>query len=73
MAIINKKPRVGKIIIDISGPDGNAYCLLATAKSFAKQIGIPVEPILNEMTAGDYENLLLCFDKHFDSICDLAR
>lgn len=53
------------MVIDLTGPDGNTYVLLATAKRLARQWGYEVEPIMKEMKSGDYEHLLRIFDSHF--------
>ena len=53
------------IEIDLSGPDGNAFVLLGYAKTYAKQLGLDVDCIQDEMKSGDYENLIEVFDKYF--------
>ena len=42
MAILTKD-KFRKRVIDLNGPEGNAFCLLGTAMSLCKQIGISVE------------------------------
>lgn len=71
MVIKQKSHR--KMEIDISGPEGNAYYLLSTAKAFAKQLNLDDEAILEEMQESDYENLITVFDKHFGEYVDLVR
>ena len=71
MAIKPKK--VGKPVIDLSGPQGNAYNLLGIAKQLCKELRMEIEPIEAEMTSGDYENLIQVFDKHFGYYVDLQR
>lgn len=76
MAIIKKQRRAGKIVIDISGPDGNAYALLAYARDYGRQLGFSKEKqaqVSAEMKSGDYENLLQVFDSYFGEVIDLAR
>ena len=73
MAIIKKQPPVGKIEIDITGSQGNAFVILGYARQYAKQLGMDSKPIIDEMMSGDYENLLEVFDKHFGEYVDLAR
>ena len=70
---IKKKPRNQKSTIDLTGTDGNAFALLAYGSSFAKQLGIDWKPIQEEMTSGDYENLVAVFDKNFGSFVTLYR
>ena len=73
MAIKEKQARVGKIEIDISGPDGNAYALMGYATRYAKQLKLDKDKILQEMKSGDYENLIQTFDKYFGDYVDLLR
>ena len=61
------------MIIDLNGPDGNAFALLGFAKSFAKQLKLDGEKIADEMTSGDYENLIEVFDKHFGAFVILEQ
>ena len=46
MAIIKKQPRVGKIEIDITGSQGNAFVILGYARQYAKQLGMDSKPVL---------------------------
>ena len=65
-----------KPVIDLNGPEGNAFCLLGTAMSLCKQIGISVErrdEIIDEMRSDDYEHLIQTFDKYFGKLVDLER
>ena len=55
-----------KPVINLDGPDGNAFALMAYAKRFAKDMGyVSDEAILNLMMDGDYTNLVRTFDKYF--------
>ena len=72
--MIRKKTiKTGKLIIDLTGPDGNAYALMGYASRFAKQLNIESKPIINEMMSGDYKNLLKVFDKYFGKFVILER
>ena len=71
--MIRKKQSHGHIVIDLTGPDGNAYALMGYAKRFAKQLGLDSSEIIKEMTSGDYENILEVFDKNFGSFVILER
>jgi hypothetical protein len=74
MTILSKtERRVSKIEIDLSGPEGNAFYLLGVGKDLCNQLKWDFKPIHNEMTSGDYENLLLVFDKYFGDYVDLFR
>ena len=75
MAILTKD-KFRKRVIDLNGPEGNAFCLLGTAMSLCKQIGIGdtrTEEIIDEMKSSDYEHLILTSDKYFGKLVDLER
>ena len=75
MAIISKDT-TRKQVIDLTGPDGNAFYLLGTAMNLFKQIGISserTEEILDELKSSDYEHLITVFDTYFGDIIDLER
>ena len=71
--IRKKKKHKGSIIIDLTGPDGNAFVLLAYAKNFSKQLNMQYGPIADDMTSGDYEHLLEVFDSYFGKFVILER
>ena len=68
-----KQERSGPIVIDLTGPDGNAYVLMGLASRLAKQLGFDSEIIINDMKSGDYENLLEVFDGNFGDYVILER
>ena len=72
MTIRKKRPKK-ELVIDLTGPDGNAYALMAYAERFARQLGLNSEKIIEEMMASDYENLLQVFDSNFGSFVILER
>ncbi len=66
------------MIIDLTGPDGNAFALLGFAKNFCKQLDSSNDmklwdKVRTEMTSGDYENLLEVFDSYFGTFVILER
>ena len=64
------------IEIDISGPQGNAYYLLAMAGNLCQQLkydNLHTERILEEMRLTDYEGLLYTFDREFGLLVTLWR
>tara|TARA_B100001094_G_scaffold177080_1_gene171051 strand:- start:409 stop:624 length:216 start_codon:yes stop_codon:yes gene_type:complete len=71
--MIREKQPQKEIIIDLTGPDGNAFALMGYAKRFAKQLDLDSNKIINEMTSGDYEHLLEVFDNAFGSFVILER
>ena len=64
----------GKLHLDLSSSDGNAFTLLATANRYATKMGLQDEEkskIISEMQSGDYDNLVKVFDKYFGSHIEL--
>jgi hypothetical protein len=64
---IKRKSLEQTLVIDLDGPDGNAFCLLAAARQLAKQAGLNDRKIQMEMTSGDYVHLVKTFDRYFGS------
>ena len=73
--IKDRKEMNPMIEIDLSGPEGNAFVLLAYASRLGKQMyGYEkTEEILEEMRLSTYELLILTFDKYFGSVVTLYR
>lgn len=71
--MIRKKQPKRKIIIDLTGPNGNAFILIGNAMSLARQLGLDGNSIKEEMMSGDYENLLEVFDKNFGHFVILEK
>lgn len=73
--IRSKQEKTGPIVIDLTGPDGNAYALMGYAKRFATQLGWKDKgaALINEMMSGDYEYLLQVFDNAFGEFVILER
>jgi hypothetical protein len=63
--MIRKKSFDAKPVIDLTGPDGNAFALMGHASNFGKQLGYDTKKITEEMMASDYDNLLEVFEKYF--------
>ena len=72
MAILSKDT-TRKTVIDLTGPQGNAFYLLGTASKLSKQIGLDVNKVLEDLKGGDYEHLITRFDYHFGCLIDLER
>lgn len=69
-----RKKRIGrKVVIDLTGPQGNAFALLGAATTYARQLELDAEKIIAEMKSGDYENLVMTFDKYFGEYVILER
>ena len=64
------------IEVDLTGPEGNAFRLLALAENLGKQLGYSKEKrerIFMEMTLTDYEGLIYTFDREFGLLVTLYR
>jgi len=70
--IKSKEQKLG-IEIDLTGPQGNVFFLIATAKHLAKQLGLDGKEIQTKMMSGDYENAVNVFDKNFGHFVTLYR
>ena len=74
--IREKTKNTGPVVIDLTGPQGNAFVLLGYAKQFARQLKFDSElkdKIIDEMTQSDYEHLVETFDKYFGEFVILER
>ena len=61
--------------IDLNGPEGNAFVLLAYAKQWARDLGIEDQwpEIHKDALSGDYENLLAVLDRVFGEYVTFYR
>lgn len=74
--MIVDKPKQDGIVIDLTGPQGNAFFLIGTAKKIGRQLGMTpknIDKMVERMTSGDYEHLLSEFEFEFGSIVTLYR
>ncbi len=71
--MIRTKQKQRNLIIDLTGPDGNAFVLMGTAVNLARQLRKDGKAIREEMMAGDYEHLLSVFDREFGDYVILER
>ena len=62
---VELKPKLDKTYIDIDGPNGNAFYLMAVARDFSKTLDLDEDEILADMRTGDYLNLLNVFEDNF--------
>jgi hypothetical protein len=60
-------------VIDLTGPQGNAFYLMAQADRFARDLGLDGDAIVAEMRSGNYENLVQVFDRYFGDYVILER
>jgi hypothetical protein len=54
-----------KIVINLRGPEGNAFSLLSVAKDLTHINNFDWDNIYNEMTKSDYENLIQVMNNYF--------
>jgi len=70
---LKEMPRKEMIEIDLSGPDGNAYNLLALASTLSKSYNLDGKAIQKQMMISDYDNLILVFDNYFGGMVNLYK
>lgn len=75
MTILNKDDYDVDVdrIIDLTGPEGNAFVLMGYARRWAKDLRKDGDSIINEMMEGDYDHLLEVFDREFGEYVTLLR
>jgi hypothetical protein len=78
--MIQQKEETGMIEIDLTGPDGNVFNLLAQAKRLTKTLNdrreneyLKWDDIRDDMMSGDYEHAIDVFEEHFGHIVILYR
>ena len=71
--MIREKQISNEVVIDLTGPDGNAFVLMGYAKRLARQLGVDASTIIEEMKQGDYEHLVGVFDTYFGDFVILER
>ena len=71
--MIREKQTRTEIVIDLTGPEGNAFVLMGYVNRLAKQLNLNGDQIVAEMTAGDYDNLIEVFDSYFGDFVILER
>lgn len=70
-----REKRSGPIIVDLTGPQGNAYYLLGLVTSL-KHVLPPwktIKEVQEEMMSSDYEHLLEVFDGYFGQYVIMER
>jgi hypothetical protein len=60
-------------VIDLSGPQGNAFYLLGVARQLSKELNLDGKAIEHDMMSSNYEHLLEVFEKHFGDYVILDR
>lgn len=80
MTIKSIEEKKGNIEIDLTGPDGNAFALMGTAKQLTKLLNqrrgndyLVWDDIKADMMSGDYDHLLEVMEKHFGHIITMYK
>ena len=62
-------------VIDLHGPMGNAFALIACAEDLLSQLNQThlFEMMRTEMMSGDYENLVRIFEENFGDYVELIN
>ena len=71
--MIRKKDRSQPTVIDLTGPQGNAFYLLGVARKLARTLDMDENTIIEEMSNSDYDHLVETFDQYFGSFVILER
>ena len=71
--MIKNRNDVTEVVIDLTGPQGNAFALMGVAARYARQLGKDGNEIIARMKSGDYENLVAVFDEEFGDYVTLLR
>ena len=74
LTLLKRAPFRRKQVVDLAGPQGNAYFLLASASRMGRQLGMSVEEVeamMADMRSSDYKHLVETFDNHFGTLVDL--
>lgn len=71
--MIREKTYGEKPVIDLTGPEGNAFCLMGYARRFSRQLGLDSDKVVGEMMRGDYQNLIEVFDGYFGDYVILEK
>jgi hypothetical protein len=74
MTIVSKRHR--PIVIDLTGPEGNAFNLIGQMRSYGRQLGwskVEIAEAVDEMMEGDYEHLVEVFDERLGHLITLER
>ena len=62
-------------VIDLHGPQGNAFALMGIAEDLLRQLGQShlFEMMRTEMMSGDYNKLIGIFEKNFGDYVELVN
>lgn len=73
MIVSKEKKNPSKLEIDLTGPDGNVFHLIAIGANMCGQLGMDKNKFTKEMMSGDYENAINTFEKYFGEFVILYK
>lgn len=74
--MIREKKQRRQVVINLTGPEGNAFCLMGYAKKWGRELGYSssdIELMISDMMSSDYEHLVEVLDSHFGKYIILER
>ncbi len=74
--MIRAKIENPNIVLDLTGPEGNAFYLIGVARKLATQFEYTkdkIESLTKDLMSGSYEDLIHRFDKEFGDYVILER
>ena len=63
-------------VVDLRGPEGNAYAVMGLVKSVLKQIGYDkdhIDEVIRNMMSSDYDHLIEVADEHIGHIYTFVK
>lgn len=73
--VVNKEPK-GKLELNLTGPQGNAFCVMGNAQKLCRELGFTKEKtdsIIEDMKSGDYEHLIDVMEENFGDYIIMYR
>jgi len=72
--IQKKEDKAGMIEIDLTGPEGNVFSLMAAARQLGRSMGTEqIDALIEDMMSSDYEHAVTAFDNKFGDYVLLLR
>ena len=69
---IRRTKKEKKQVLNLEGPEGNAYVLLGTCRRYAIELGMDWDTIEPEAKSGDYIHLVKTLQTYFGNWVDFA-
>ena len=74
--MIRNKINPTQIVVDLTGPQCNAFYLISLAKKLAKELSYTskeIDELVNDMKSSNYDYLVKTFDSHFGTFVILEK